>query len=200
VLTADGKQALTGAWDRSIRVWDVANGKQIRTFKGVRDHVRCLALSPDGKLLAAGHFAVVNGPGTVRLWDVEKGTEIRTMSGHELEITSIAFSADGKLLLSSSFDKTVRLWRVADGKEVKCLKGHTNRIEGAAFTPDGQQIVSCGAEQDPAVRLWDASSGKQLGESEQVDGGFLSITALPDNRHALTTGKDGAIRLWRWIR
>lgn len=199
-FTADGKQALTGSWDQSIRVWDVTTGKQSRAFNNVRDHVRCLALSPDGKLLAAGHFAVVNGPGTIRLWDVAKGTEVRVMKGHELEVTSVAFSADGKSLVTSSFDKTVRIWRVADGKEVKCLKGHTGRIECAVFTPNGQRVVSCAGESDPTLRLWDVSSGKQLGESEQVAEGFLSLAALPDNRHCLTAGKDGSIRLWRWTR
>lgn len=200
LFTADGKQALTGSWDRSIRVWDAATGKQVRVFKGVRDSIRCLALSPDGKLLAAGHFAAANGPGIVRLWDVAKGTEIRAMKGHKLEITSISFSADGKTLLTSSFDKTIRLWRVADGKEVKSLKSHTGRIECAAFTPDGRRIVSCADESDPILRLWDVSSGKQLGETEAVQEGFLSIAALPDNQRALTAGKDGTVRLWRWVR
>lgn len=200
LFTADGKQVVTGSWDRSIRVWDVVTGKQVRTFKGVGDSVRCLALSPDGKLLAAGHFAVVNGPGIVRLWDVEKGTEVRSMKGHELEITSISFSPDSKYLLTSSFDKTIRLWRVADGKEEKCLRGHTGRIECAAFTPDGRRIVSCAAESDPTLRLWDVASGKQLGATEQVAEGFLSVAVLPDGQHALTTGKDGAVRLWHWTR
>ncbi len=200
VFTADGKHALTGSWDHTIRVWDTATGKPIRSFKGVRDSVRCLTLSPDGKLLAAGHFAVVNGPGIVRLWDVEKGTEVRSMKGHELEITSISFSADGKSLLTSSFDKTIRLWRVADGKEEKCLRGHTGRIECAVFLPDGRRVVSCADESDPTMRLWDVQSGKQLGQTEPVEAGFLGIAALPDGQHALTTGKDGAVRLWRWAR
>lgn len=200
VLTKDGKQALSGAQDKSIRVWDTATGKQVRAFKNVRDHARCMALSPDGKILAAGHFAADGAPGTVRLWNVEKGTEIRAMPGHEAPISSIAFSADGKFLVSSSFDKTIRIWRVADGRELKRLKGHTGAVEGAAFTPDGQRVVSCGAQDDPTLRLWDAVSGKQLGLSEQVPEGLLSVAVLPDGRQALTTGKDGAVRLWRWER
>ncbi|MHB1423010.1 MAG: WD40 repeat domain-containing protein [Gemmataceae bacterium] len=200
LLSADGKQALSGAWDRSIRVWDTESGKEVRVFKGVRDNIRCLALSPDGKLLAAGHFAVTGGPGTIGLWDVAKGAEVRSLKGHEGEVTSIAFSSDGKFLLSSSFDKTIRFWNVADGKEVKCLKGHTGRVECAGFTPDGRRVVSCGAEDDPTLRLWEVSSGKQLGVSETVNEGFLGLAVLPDGRHALTTGKDGAVRLWQWAR
>jgi WD40 repeat protein len=200
VVTADGKQAISGAWDSSIRVWDTATGKEARAFKGVGDNVRCMVLSPDGKMAAAGQFPAGGGPGTIRLWDVAKGTEIRAMKGHQAEVTSLAFSADGNFLVSSSFDKTLRIWRVSDGKEVKCLKGHAGRIEGAVFTPDGRRVVSCGAEDDPTVRLWDASTGKQLGVSEPVAEGFLSLAALPDGRRALTTGKDGAVRLWSWAR
>jgi WD40 repeat protein len=200
LLTADGKQVISGSWDASIRVWDAATGKEIRAFKNVRDRVRCLTLSPDGKVVAASHFANDGSPGIIRLWDVEKGTEIRALKGHELEVTSLAFSADGKHLLSSSFDKTIRLWSVADAKEVKRFKGHADRIECAAFTPDGKRVVSCGEEHDPFVRLWDAASGKQLGASERVNEGFLCIAALADGQHCLTTGKDGAVRLWRWSR
>ena len=199
LFTVDGKQVLTGSSDRTIRVWDTATGKQVRAFKGVGDMVRCLALSPDGKLLAAGH-CVAGRPGTVRLWDAAKGTEIRALKGHELDITCVAFSADGKYLVSSSFDQTVRIWRVADGTEVKCLKGHTAHVEWAAFTPDGRRVVSSAWDEDPTLRLWDAASGKQLGVSERMTEGLLSFAVLPDGRHALTGGKDGVVRLWRWER
>lgn len=199
VFTADGKQAISGSWDRSIRVWDLEMGKQVRTFN-VRDQVRGFALSPDGKLLAASHFAAVNGPGTIRLWDVQKGTEIRSMTGHQLEISQVSFSPDGKLLVTSSFDKTVRIWRVADGKEIKVLKGQNGRIEGAVFTPNALRVLSCCAEGDPTLRMWDAATGKQLGESDKIEPGFLGLAALPDNRQCLTVGRDGGVRLWRWTR
>jgi WD40 repeat protein len=83
---------------------------------------------------------------------------------------------------------------------MKSLKGHDGRIEGAVFTPDGQRVVSCCAEDDQTVRLWDVASGKLLGVSDKTGQGFLALVALPDNRHCLTTDKDGAVRIWRWTR
>jgi RNA polymerase sigma factor (sigma-70 family) len=197
-LTADGKTAVTGAWDQSIRVWDVDAGKETRQFKDVSGHVRCLALSPNGKLVAAGHFAQLNGPGTVRLWDMDTGKEIKALEGNAQEVSSVGFSSDSKTIVSSGFDKTIRLWDVKTGKELKCLKGHSQRVEYATFTPDDKRVVSCGNDLDMTLRLWDVASGQQLYQSEPVMKGFVSVAVLPDSHHCVTTGKDGLVRLWRW--
>jgi WD40 repeat protein len=204
-----GKQVLTGAWDQSIRVWDIESGKEIRTFEGVRDNVRCMALSPDGKTVAAGHFTKSQAPGTVRLWDVPSGKEIRTMEGHGEEVSSVTFSPDGKTILTSGYDKTLRLWDPASGKELLKMTGTPlHYMEWAAFTPDGKRIVSCGTEgagtdfssRSWTLRLWDAATGKQILESDPINGGVLCVAALPDNRQCLTASRDGVIRLWRWTK
>jgi WD40 repeat protein len=218
-LSADGKRVIAGGSDRVVRVfdvgtgkavqeffghedqaWDVRTGKQTSTYAGVADGVRCLALSPNGRWLAAGHFAVANGPGTVRLWEVATGKEVRAFAGHTLEVTGVAFSRDGKQLLTSSFDRTVRLWDVARGKECQRFVGHTGRVEAAAFTADEKRLLSCGDQTDPTLRVWEVASGKLLLQSEPVGEGFLGLAALPDGHHCVTASKDGVVRLWRWTR
>jgi WD40 repeat protein len=222
-LLADGKWAVTGAWDgngeRSLRLWDIDNGTELtlingmhdNVFKGMHDNVRCLTLSPDGRFFAAGHFpesqagrAVhflnVVTPGTIRLWDLEDGRMIRSFSGHTNVVSSIAFSPDGKTLVSSSFDKTIRLWDVATGKELKRFVGHTGPVECVAFTPDGRRLVSCGDQDNPTLKVWDVTTGRQLLESAPVEGGFISVAVRPDGHQCVTTGKDGIVRLWRWTR
>jgi len=81
---------------------------------------------------------------------------------------------------------------------VSVSSASTSRVEYVAITPDGKRVVSCGNEGDPTVRQWDAATGQQLRQSEPVAGGLVSIAVLPDNRHCVTTGKDGMVRLWRW--
>ena len=199
-FTADGKQAITGAWDKTIRVWDLSSGGELRQFEGVKDHVRCLALSPDGTRLAAGHFGEVNQPGTLRIWNVADGKELVSMAGHTLEITSVAFSPDGNRVVTASFDATVRQWEVATGKLLHELKGHTGRLEMAAYSPDGRMIYSVGEDTDRTIRAWDAETGENIFTSEVQPGGFLSVTPLADNEQVVTTGKDGLIKIWRWNR
>jgi WD40 repeat protein len=199
-LLPDGHQALTGGTDKTLRIWDIDTGKQIRAFKDVTDNVRCLTLSPDGRLAAAGHYPKNDAAGVVRLWDVETDTEIRHFPGHNREVSSVAFSPDGRTLLSSSFDRTARLWDVDSGKELRIFTGHTGRIEFLAFLPDGKRFLSCGDKDDSTVRLWDVESGKQLYRSEEIPGGFLSVAVLPDGKQFLTTGNDGTARLWNLMR
>jgi WD40 repeat protein len=199
-LVDGGKIGITGGWDQTIRVWNVENGKELRQFEAVTDMVSCLALSPDGKTVAAGHFSKMGGPGIVRLWDFEKGVEIRSMEGHTGEITSIAFSPDGKQVLSTSSDKTMRLWDVSSGTDIKRFEGKLGRVENAAFTPDGKRIISCGDERDSSLRMWDVQSGQQILQTVELGSAISGIAILPDGRHCVSSGKDGTVRLWEWTK
>jgi WD40 repeat protein len=192
-----GKKLITGGWDQTLRVWDVQTGKELRQFDGVRGKVRCLAVSPDGKWVVSCHFPDWDQAGTVRVWDLEMGTEVRTLEGHQLEVSCVAFSPDGKSILSAGFDKSIRLWDAATGKLLRQFVGHTGRVEYAAFTADGKRVWSCGNESNPTVRIWEVESGKQVHESQDVQGGLTCVVLLPDGLRGLTTGKDGGVRLWQ---
>jgi WD40 repeat protein len=199
-LLPDGKRAVTGGVDRTLRVWDVESGQELRAFENVPEDVYCMALSPDGKLVAVGHNIEHEVPGTIRLWDVESGRLVHTLAGHTKRLCSTQFSRDGKMLVSSSFDKTVRLWDVAQGKLLKTLGGHTDRVEGAAFSLDGKRVVSVGNQDNPVVVMWDIATGTILYQTAPTSAGLLDVITLPDGRHCLTSGKDGVVRLWQWKR
>jgi WD40 repeat protein len=206
-LLSDGKQALTGSGDSTLRVWDVASGQQVRAFENVPQGVQSLDISQDGKLVAVGHSGAndfrdrdFEAPGTIRIWDLESGREIRALNGHTKRLSSVRFSADGKTLLSSSHDKTVRLWDVATGKLLKTFEGHTDSVEGAVFTTDGKRILSIGDQRNPILKMWHIGTGSLLYQTPPTGSGFLDIVALADGRHCVTSGKDGAIRLWQWKR
>ena len=135
-FSPDGKTLASGSRDDTVRLWDVATGRQIGPpLTGHTGGVISLAFSPDGKTLASG-----SPDDTVRLWDVATGRQIGTpLTGHTGGVISVAFSPDGKTLASGSPDDTVRLWDVATGRQIGTpLTGHTGGVMLAGVQPGRQ--------------------------------------------------------------
>ena len=90
-----------------------------------------LALSPDGKLLAAGVNEVV------KLVELPSGREVDTLSVDPF-LKSVAFSPDGKTLAAGG--DNVMLWNVADRRELAKFRVQP-WVNGLAFSPDGKLLA-----------------------------------------------------------
>jgi WD40 repeat protein len=104
-LNPDGQAVATGGRDKTIKLWEVATGREIRTFPGHTGEVVELRFSADGRWLAS-----TSEDCTVRVWDVRTGKELRTFRGHTDITSNAVFSPDGKRLFSASCDGTVKVW------------------------------------------------------------------------------------------
>ncbi|MFQ5830914.1 MAG: WD40 repeat domain-containing protein [Candidatus Methylomirabilia bacterium] len=69
-FSPDGRLLVSGGRDKTLRLWEVATGREVRILKGHRDSVSSVAFSPDGRLLASG-----SQDQTVRLWEVATDRE-----------------------------------------------------------------------------------------------------------------------------
>jgi WD40 repeat protein/beta-lactamase regulating signal transducer with metallopeptidase domain len=192
VFSPDGKQALsTGGWpegDKTLRLWDVATGREVRTLLTAKRILQSAAFTPDGK-----HALVGADDGQVFLVALETGKLVRTFRGHKDGVPHLAVSADGKRLLTSGHDKTVRLWDVDTGDPVKVFRGHTGWARFAVFHPDGKRVVSGG--RDRALRVWDIESGKLLKSWDHRNEWVEAIAVLPGGKRLLSAGGDN-IHLW----
>jgi Tol biopolymer transport system component len=124
-FSPDGKLALSGSDDNTLKLWEVSSGREIRSFTGHSGSVEAVAFSPDGKLVLSGsgsdiwsYYIFGSGHGELKLWSVSSGREIRSFTGHSATVWAVAFSPDGKLALSSSQDDTLKLWDVSTGREI----------------------------------------------------------------------------------
>jgi WD40 repeat protein len=156
--------------DKTVKVWDAASGRELRTLSGHTGGVVSVAFSPDGKTIVSG-----SRDDTVKLWDTASGRELRTLSGHTGSVDSVAFSPDGKTVVSGSVDDTVKLWDAASGGELRTLSGHTAGVDSTVFSPDGKTVVS--GSSDGTVRIWDTETGKELAQFVGFsDGEWVCIT------------------------
>jgi len=188
----DGKTLASGGFDGTVRLWDVATGRQVGHSFTVRSSVVSLAFSLDGKTLAGG-----SADGPIRLWDVATQQLIATLTGHTGMVYSVVFSPDGKILASGGDDGTVRLWDVATDRQLgHGLVGHIGpRVASVVFSPDGKILAS--ASSDGTVRLWDVATHLQIGRPLTNHGGAVaSVVFSPDGKTLASVDADGTIHLW----
>jgi WD40 repeat protein len=200
-VSADGRFAVSASNDKTVRVWDLASGRQLSRLTGHKEEVWCVAISPDGRYILSGtgpHYQETHHTPSqdvaLILWSRESGKEVRRFPGHTAGNFCATFSPDGKLALTGGFDKTVRLWDVSAGKEVRSFQGHSDNVLAVAFSPDGKRALS--GSSDTTVRLWDVATGRELhrfrGHREMV----RSVAFSPDGKRALSGSMDTTVRLW----
>lgn len=193
-FSPDGSLVLSGGgWprgDRTLRLWEVASGREIRRFdmtgiplspdrSGPREapgEIFCVAFMPDGKQAVAG----IAG-GAVGLWDVSTGKLVRHFEGHTGTVYGLAISREGDKMLTGGRDSTARLWDVASGEELLRIESSAAHVRSVAFSPDGKRALFGGW--DHKMRLWDLEGAQQLAETKLDDCG-RSVAFSPDGGRA----------------
>ena len=102
-----------------ITIWNVADGKVVRTLPGHKGTVFALAFSPAGDRLASASL-----DGTGRVWDLSgSGDKSIVLAGHQGWVEAVAFSPDGNVVATAATDGTVRLWNSRTGNQVVANTG-----------------------------------------------------------------------------
>ena len=188
-LSGDGRFALSGSDDHTLKLWDVATGTCVRTLKGHTQWVRSVCLSADGRHALSG-----SSDHTLKLWEVATGTCVRTFEGHTSRVRSVCLSADGRHALSGSSDKTLKLWDVATGACLSTLKVDTQWVQSVCLSADGRHALS--GNDDHTLELWKLANEKRLRSFEGHTGGVFSVCLSGDGRHALSGSLDHTLKLW----
>jgi RNA polymerase sigma factor (sigma-70 family) len=191
----DGRRAISSSLDRTVRLWEVETGKELRRLTGHTDRVECAGFSPDGRRALSCAW-----DGTIRLWDLETGKQLKcfdAVGAPGVHIARVAFLPDGKHFLCCPLDHHSLQVRDAEtGEVLKEFGRHRGHVNTVALSPDGRQVLEASCDVRLPVRLWDLETGKLLrefkGHPEEVRGVALS----PDGHLALSAGAlGGLIRL-----
>ncbi|MDY3555607.1 c-type cytochrome domain-containing protein [Gemmata sp. JC717] len=217
----DGKLAVAGGrpgQEGDVRIYDLAakgkagegssvKGEDVEVLDGVNDpkvlvkhlfdvedSVLCLAVTPDGKTLAAGGC-----DRAVRVFDLSEGLDkakpVQTVENHADWVLGCTISADGKYLLTAGRDKTAKVWDLKAKESVVTFPEHQNIVYGVAVKADGSAGYSVGA--DKQLRTWKPNGeGKQVKNAGGHGDEVFKVVANPKQPLLATSSADKTVRLW----
>jgi WD40 repeat protein len=190
-FAADSKTlASLGAYDGTIRVWDVTAGRQLHAIPGNQPlGGGQAALVPDGKIVVQGGDA---RPWLV-LWDVDSGKRMDRFGNVAGPVMGIALSPDGRILACATFPGSLRLWDIASGRQVRSLPCPVPAIP-LAFSADGRILATSGT--DKSVRLWEVATGLERCRFTGDRGGARVGAFSRDGRVFFSGGLDTAVLVW----
>jgi WD40 repeat protein len=145
-LSADGRYALSGSVDTTLKLWEVASGVCLRTFEGNNYAVSSVDLSVDGRYALSGSYD------KIKLWDRSNGRCLRTFEGHKDSVASVWFSVEGSYVISASLDNTLKLWEVASGNCLRTFEGHGWQVSSVFLSTDGSHVLS--GSYNGMLKLW----------------------------------------------
>jgi len=186
-FSGDGGFVLSGQRDKTLRLRDVATGREIRCFSRGSGLAFSLAISADGTMVLEGQ-----DDSTVKLWDMETGNEVASWSAHTASVDGVAFMPDGRTAVTCSARECL-LWNLpsAGGIQVFCAQQPAGAV---AISPDGRTALSGGAE--GLIRHWDIATAKELRVLAGPRAMVRALAFLPDGTRALSVAGDSALRLW----
>jgi RNA polymerase sigma factor (sigma-70 family) len=193
VFAPDGDKLIDFSYgSRSIRLWDIAQGRIIYTIKPLNpdrefNHAH---FSKDSKTLFTTSDNGVE-MGAIDLWDAAIGRHLSRLFGESGNIGDLAVSGGGGLLAISS-GSMVRVWDLTTGKELSnSNKGHIGAVSCLAAL----NSFAVTASEDTTVRLWDLNSGKQLLKVAHGQG-VRAVAVSPDGTKMASSSFDDSVCVW----
>jgi WD40 repeat protein len=145
-------QIASGSEDGTIKVWDIAAGKLLKTFSsGPQAEVKAIGVSADGKLLAA-----IKHLNLIEVWDVSSGRLLNSLQRQTGIFPRCFFLPDGKTLVYPGGGNRICVERIDVGQERCRLEGHNNPVWSLGLAADGSTLAS--GDRDGIIKIWDLKS------------------------------------------
>jgi guanine nucleotide-binding protein subunit beta-2-like 1 protein len=187
-LNSDGLWCLSGSWDGTLRLWEIATGTCKLIFKGHTKDVLSVTLSGNALIMSGSRDK------TVKLWNINGHCKATIQEdGHTEWVSCVRFSPNTMqpLIVSAGWDKLVKVWAI-NLKLKTNLTGHTGYLNTVTVSPDGSLCASGG--KDGTAMLWDLTEGKRLYSLDAGD--IIHSLVFSPNRYWLVAATQSCIKIW----
>jgi len=189
-ISSDGQFGLSGSWDGTLRLWELATGKTRIKFVGHTKDVLSVAFSADNRQIVSG-----SRDKTINLWNT-LGQLKYTINedGHTDWVSCVRFSPNHNqpVIVSAGWDKLVKVWNLTTCK-LRCdLKGHTGYVNSVTVSPDGSLCASGG--KGGIAMLWDLNEGRHLSSLDAGD--IIHALCFSPKKYWLCAATASLIKIW----
>jgi len=189
-FSPDGKNIISGALDRAVRIWDVQARECRWALRGHDEWVNGVSVSPDGSHIVSG-----SGDKTVRVWDTKTMKCTKTFRGHQDFVRSVCVLDDSNLAVSASDDCQLRVWNIREGKCQNILggnnaKGHSKGIYSVS-AGKGKYVAS--ASRDASVMIWNVGEAQPKKKFTDHRGDVNSCVIFNQGQHVASGSDDKSV-------
>ncbi len=196
-LMPDGRRAITGSDDRTLKLWDLDTGEMLETLRGPAAPVHAVAIAGAGEraISAGGTDSPSPADSALTIWDLDSRSAVSSLSGCGSQVNSVAVTPDGRLALCAQgshspmvrSETAIRAFDLQTGRPLFALEGHTEPVNAVVVTPDGRRAVS--------------GSGRSFRLTGPLDQGLASAfkvlgVELPEGGLPADAKPDSTIRVW----
>jgi guanine nucleotide-binding protein subunit beta-2-like 1 protein len=189
-LSSDGQYALSGSWDKSLRLWDLQTGQTTRRFTSHTKDVLSVAFSADNRQVVSG-----SRDRTIKLWNTLAQCKHTIVDEcHTDWVSTVRFSPSptSPSIVSGGWDGVVKVWNLSNCRLKTNHIGHAGYINSVTVSPDGSLCASGG--KDGTSMLWDLNEGKHLYTLSGNE--VVNALAFSPDRYWLTAAVGSSIKIW----
>ncbi|MGH9362966.1 MAG: WD40 repeat domain-containing protein, partial [Thermoanaerobaculia bacterium] len=144
----DGKRIASGGFDKLVKVWNAADGAEVKKLEGHEEGVFCLAFEPGGQFVLSG-----SSDRSIRRWNVEEGKAVQTFLGHPGWVSDLRLISGKGKVMSVDYGGNLLVWETEKGQTLHSQK-LPPPVHGLALSTDARWVAT--AQGDGASYLFES--------------------------------------------